>query len=239
MNIQIQQLTIPYSKYGALNTINFSCDKPELIFIVGENGIGKSTFLKLLSKELPSQNTIFFQQKPLETFSNKALSKHLGYLKQKHDIEFPLKAQDVILLGLYPHQATWSAFTKEDYTLVKTKLEELQIAYVWDQNFLSLSGGEQQLCLLAQLSLQNPEVVLLDEPTQQLDLYHKKRIFNWMQEQVLQYHKTVFCVTHDIHLCHDYKGTILFFQKNKISVLPNQPEQIQYITEQLLNHYAS
>ncbi|MDF2455306.1 MAG: transporter ATP-binding protein [Cytophagaceae bacterium] len=191
-----------------------------MVFIAGANGIGKSTFLKQISGSLPSRGSICIDEKTVASYSLKERALRIGFLEQQHPIYFPLTVKDLVVMGRYAHKASLESYSTEDYAQVALVLEELGVAYLYDKNFLNLSGGEQQLCLLAQLALQNPDIILLDEPTQSLDLHNKERIFDWMEKQVNEKGKIVLCVTHDLHWITKKKGYLLPMSNSTIELLP-------------------
>jgi iron complex transport system ATP-binding protein len=207
--LSVKDLRIPYSKKGTLPSISFELEASSLLFITGANGMGKSTFLKQLSGSIASQRSIMLHHKTLEDYTLREKALQIGFLEQRHSITFPLLVKDLVVMGLYIHKATLEPYSAKDYERVWNVLHELGIDYLFEKNILSLSGGEQQLCFLAQLSLQDPALMLLDEPTQQLDLYNKEKVFQWMEKQVVEKKKTLICVTHDLHWINATRGFIL------------------------------
>jgi iron complex transport system ATP-binding protein len=218
--LSIKDLQIPFSKKGLLPSFSFELNAPAMVFIAGANGIGKSTFLKQISGSLPSRGSICIDEKTVASYSLKERALRIGFLEQQHPIYFPLTVKDLVVMGRYAHKASLESYSTEDYAQVALVLEELGVAYLYDKNFLNLSGGEQQLCLLAQLALQNPDIILLDEPTQSLDLHNKERIFDWMEKQVNEKGKIVLCVTHDLHWITKKKGYLLPMSNSTIELLP-------------------
>lgn len=191
-----------------------------MVFIAGANGIGKSTFLKQIAGSLSSSSSILLDQKTVSAYTLKERAQRVGFLEQQHPIHFPLAVKDLVVMGRYAHKASLESYTSEDYLQAAHVLDELGILYLYDKNFLNLSGGEQQLCMLAQLALQDPDIILLDEPTQSLDLHNKERIFDWMDKQVWEKGKIVLCVTHDLHWITLKKGYLLPLSNSIIELLP-------------------
>jgi len=136
-------------------------------------------------------------------------------------------------MGRYSHKASLESYTAEDYAQVAEVLDELGVSYLYDKNFLTLSGGEQQLCMLAQLAIQNPDIILLDEPTQSLDLHNKERVFDWMEQQVTEKGKIVLCVTHDLHWITKKEGYLLPLSNSAIELLPLSEKLVQDTIEKL------
>ena len=231
--LSIQDLQIPYSKKGLLPSFSFELNSPAQVFIVGANGIGKSTFLQQIAGNLKSKNAISLNQIPIAAYSLKERARLLGFLEQQHSIHFPLLVKDLVVMGRYVYKNALEAYSLKDYEKVMGVLDELGIAYLYEKNFLTLSGGEQQLCLLAQLAIQDPEIILLDEPTQSLDLHNKDRIFEWMEKQVSQKGKIVLCVTHDLHWITKKNGYLLPLNNSTIELLPLSEDLVLDTIEKL------
>ncbi|MDB5258478.1 MAG: iron transporter ATPase [Chitinophagaceae bacterium] len=218
--LSAQDLQIPYSKKGLLPSFSFELHSPAQVFIAGANGIGKSTFLKQIAGSLKSNNAICIDLKPIANYSIKERALRIGFLEQQHPIHFPLIVKDLVVMGRYAYKNALEAYSPQDYAKVIAVLDELGIAYLYEKNFLTLSGGEQQLCLLAQLAIQDPDIILLDEPTQSLDLHNKERVFEWMEKQVSDKGKIVLCVTHDLHWITKKKGYLIPLNNSNIELLP-------------------
>jgi iron complex transport system ATP-binding protein len=236
--LSVHSLQIPYSKKGLLPSFSFELNSPAQVFIAGANGMGKSTFLKQIAGSLKSNKAIRIDLKPITDYSIKERALRIGFLEQQHPIHFPLTVKELVVMGRYAYKKSLEAYTQQDYESVLTVLDELGIAYLYEKNFLTLSGGEQQLCLLAQLAIQDPDIILLDEPTQSLDLHNKERIFEWMEKQVSGKGKIVLCVTHDLHWITKKKGYLLALNNSSIELQPLSEslvlETIEKLKAQLL-----
>ncbi|HSZ72766.1 MAG TPA: ABC transporter ATP-binding protein [Cytophagaceae bacterium] len=218
--LSVQQLQVPYSKKELLPVFSFEITAPVLVFITGPNGIGKSSFLKQIIGKLTSKNAVLINNKLLHDYSLQERASLIGFLEQHHSIHFPLLVKDLVVMGRFVYKAPLESYTSKDYEMVAHVLKELNIEYLYHKNFLQLSGGEQQLCLLAQLALQDPAIIILDEPTQSLDLHNKERVFNWMRKQVNEKGKIVLCVTHDLHWITKESGFLLALNHSAIELEP-------------------
>jgi len=233
--LSAQDLQIPYSKKGSLPSFSFELHSPAQVFIAGANGIGKSTFLKQIAGGVKSNQALRIDQKPIADYSIKERALRIGFLEQKHAIHFPLIVKDLVVMGRYAYKNSLETYNTKDYEIVLEVLDELGIAYLYNKNFLMLSGGEQQLCLLAQLAIQDPDIILLDEPTQSLDLHNKERIFDWMDKQVTEKGKIIMCVTHDLHWITNKKGYLLPLNNFNIGLLPLSETLVLETIEKLKN----
>jgi iron complex transport system ATP-binding protein len=133
----------------------------------------------------------------------------IALLAQKNNVGFAIPVQELVVMGRFRQKKIFQSYTQTDYMAATTALESLGLTSIAQQNFTDLSGGEQQLVWLAQLMVQGTPVYLLDEPTQQLDVYNKKQVFALMMKWVVDYQKTVLCITHDLHNLYAMNGYIL------------------------------
>ncbi|MFB9861718.1 ABC transporter ATP-binding protein [Rufibacter immobilis] len=195
--LEIKGLVAGYDERVLLRNLSFLVPEPAFVAIIGHNGSGKSTLLKTLTGQVPYQGQILVQGKPLKTTSG-VLAQVLSYLPQKNNVAFPIKVRELVVMGLFRQKRLLEHYTAADYARAEAMLERLRIAHLSQRTFTDLSGGEQQLVWLAQLMLQDAPIALLDEPTQQLDVYHKKRVFDLMTNWVRHEQKTVLCITHDL-----------------------------------------
>ncbi|MFC6996896.1 ABC transporter ATP-binding protein [Rufibacter roseus] len=195
--LEIKELVAGYAERVLIRNLSFLVPEPSFVAIIGHNGSGKSTFLKALTGQIPYQGQVLVQGQRLPQRTG-AIAKTLSYLPQKNNVAFPVLVRELVVMGLFRHKKLLDHYTSADYAQADSVLHHLQISHLSNRTFTDLSGGEQQLVWLAQLMLQNTPLVLLDEPTQQLDVYHKKRVFDLMASWVKKQQQTVLCITHDL-----------------------------------------
>lgn len=210
---QIKNLVAGYEQRVLIRNLFFSVTKPAFVAIVGHNGSGKTTFFKTLTGTLPYSGEIIINGLLLPAKNKAAAEGMLSYLPQKNTVNFPIKVLDLVVMGLFRTKRFFENYTQEDYVTAHQLLTQLQIDFLADREFTELSGGEQQLVWLAQLMLQDAQVCLLDEPTQQLDIYHKKRVFNLLSSWVTNAGKIILCITHDLSNLYGHSGFILNLSK--------------------------
>ena len=172
---------------------------PSLVAVLGHNGAGKTTLLRVLTGQLPYQGRVQLGgPEELRTLRPPALAARLGHLPQRGTLEFHLSVRELVVMGRYRHHGLLSGYGPADYARADAALAALEISHLARQDFRQLSGGEQQLVWLAQLSLQDAPLYLLDEPTQQLDVYYRRRVFELLARWVAEAGRTVVCTTHDL-----------------------------------------
>ncbi len=225
--LEVKGLVAGYEHRVLIRNLFFCVPVAAFVAIVGHNGSGKTTFFKALTGNIPYQGNILVQGHELKQFANPAAEGILSYLPQRNTVAFPIKVRDLIVMGLFRKKRFFEQYTAADYEAAEQKLERLQINHLIDREFTELSGGEQQLIWLAQLMLQDAQICLLDEPTQQLDIYHKKRVFELLKSWVHAHQKIVLCITHDLANLYGHTGYILNLSKPQPILEELSPATIQ------------
>ncbi len=180
-----------------LRDLSFSVGRGQFLAIVGHNGCGKSTLLRTLTGQLqPLGGQIWVSGRPLAP--NPAATGALAWLPQRTDVRFAVPVRELVLMGHFRRKHWYQPWQTADYARADAALQRCGVAHLHDRDFTTLSGGEQQLVWLAQLWMQDAPLCLLDEPTQQLDVYHRRRVFDLLTDWVLTEGRTIVCVTHDL-----------------------------------------
>lgn len=226
MIVEVNNLVAGYEQRVLIRNLSFSVPVPSFVAIIGHNGAGKTTLFKAFQQQIPYQGIIQAHQKDLSKIANPATQGILSYLPQKNHVSFPVKVQDLIVMGLFRKKRFFENYSDEDYAVAAEILDRLQLSHLIDHDFTTLSGGEQQLVWLAQLTLQDAAICLLDEPTQQLDVYYKKKVFTLLQEWVQKKRKTVLCITHDLLNLLALEGYILNLSSPNPALEPITPATV-------------
>ncbi|MGY2130934.1 ABC transporter ATP-binding protein [Hymenobacter sp. HD11105] len=194
----MQNLVAGYEQRVLLRNLFLSVPVPAFVAIIGHNGCGKSTLFRALTGRIPYQGSVSIFGHDLRAERQAAASGLLAHLPQRNTVSFPIEVRELVVMGRFRHQRFLSAYGPTDYALADAALAHVGAAHLAHRDFTLLSGGEQQLVWLAQLALQDAQLYLLDEPTQQLDVYYRRRVFDLLQSWVLEAGKTVLCITHDL-----------------------------------------
>ncbi|SHK09449.1 ABC transporter ATP-binding protein [Hymenobacter psychrotolerans] len=196
--LSVENLVAGYEQRVLLRNLFFAVPEPSFVAIVGHNGCGKTTLFRVLTGQLPYSGTVRLGGQDLRQIARPAAAGHLAYLPQRTTVGFPIRVRELVVMGRYRHHGLLSAYSLLDYQLADAALARVGGAHLAQRDFTLLSGGEQQLVWLAQLSLQDAPLYLLDEPTQQLDVYYRRRVFDLLTTWVTEQRKTVLCITHDL-----------------------------------------
>jgi iron complex transport system ATP-binding protein len=201
---------------------------PTFVAVLGHNGAGKTTLFRVLTGQLPYQGSVHLGgPEELRTLRGPALARRLGYLPQRGTLDFGLAVRELVVMGRYRHHGLLSTYGPSDYARADAALAAVGASHLASQDFRQLSGGEQQLVWLAQLSLQDAPMYLLDEPTQQLDVYHRRRVFALLQDWVLAEGRTILCSTHDLDSLADMPGFLLNMSRQQPALVPITAAAVQ------------
>ena len=212
--ISVQELSFSYKGNEVLHKVNIDIDQHKLTFVLGKNGSGKSTFLKLVAGLIPKQqgeiNTFGtnFTQLPIAE-----RAKLVGFLNQQHKAIFPFTVTDVVLTG----RAAYIRYlpNSSDLKEAEQAMEKVGIFHLRNRNYAELSGGEQQMVMIARLLAQKPKMLLLDEPTSHLDLVNQSHLLNLLKNLVAE-EITIVCVMHDPNLAFLFGDDFLFVREKTI-----------------------
>lgn len=211
-----------------LDQISFQVKKGSCFGIIGPNGSGKTTLLKSISGYYrPVSGTIRFQGKEVHEFSRKKLAQKMAVLSQESLPNYPITVFDTVLMGRYPHLKWYQREGKKDLEKVDEILELTSLTHLREQTLDTLSGGERQRVAIAKAMAQEPELLLLDEPTTYLDIGHQisllKLVKTWQNESGL----TVIMVLHDLNLASQFCDQLLLLHQGKVVKIGSSKEVIK------------
>lgn len=194
MLMKIEGLTCGYQDKNILENISFSVGEGELWCILGPNGVGKTTLFKTILGLLKSKSgNISIKDRDIKSFSQRELAKMIAYVPQVHVPPFPFKVIEVILMGRNPHFS--GNASEKDLDIVENAMKLLNIEYLKDTPYTEISGGERQLVLIARAIAQETPILVLDEPTSNLDFGNQVKVIEYLRKLV-KIGKTVIMTTH-------------------------------------------
>lgn len=214
--LQIRDLTFKRGNRIIVNHMNLSFKAGQFIGLIGPNGTGKSTFLRLLAKLLkPHSGSVQFCNKNLNKMNDLEVAKAITYMPQTTILEYQFTVEQIVMMGRHPHRKKWQLSQKQDYKIVEDAMKQTGIYHLKDRYITTLSGGERQLVFLAKAITQKSEVILLDEPTSDLDIYHQVQISEIIC-RLAEEGKTVVAAIHDINLAARYCNRLLLLRDGEI-----------------------
>ncbi len=183
MKLEATNIHCGYNNKIVLKGVDLSVSTGEILCILGPNGSGKSTLFKaILGLIKVQEGRVMFNNQSLLKMSRSQVARIIGYVPQTHDPPFPFKVTDVILIGRTTYIGTFSSPSAEDYDAVEEVVASLKIGHLCHKAYTQLSGGERQLVLIARALVQNPKVLVMDEPTASLDYGNQLMVLEHVQE---------------------------------------------------------
>lgn len=213
----IQHFTCGYYRKFYINDINFKVNKGSLTGIIGPNGSGKTTLFKGITCELKAKDgKILLNSKEIARMSYKERARNFAIVSQKIE-EAGIRVEDYVRMGRIPYHRRFQLFeTKNDIEIAEKYMNLIDICHLWDKSMNELSGGEQQLVSIARALTQEPELLLLDEPTSHLDISHQIQLMNLIQRLNTQLGLTVLMIIHDLNLASEYCDYLVLLKNGKI-----------------------
>jgi len=200
-----------------LRDVGFDASLGECWGIIGPNGAGKSTLLRILAGLLqPTAGTVSLQGTPLHRIAPKARAQQLAYLPQRFECDPSLSAEQVVLLGRYPFRSLGLFESAADYEIARAAMQRTDTLPFSNRPIGSLSGGEAQRVHLAAVLAQQPQIILLDEPTTALDWKHQLAIFEVIRSSAAD-GKLVVVVTHDLNLAARFCDRLLLLHAGQVA----------------------
>jgi iron complex transport system ATP-binding protein len=227
----VESLVAGYPSRVLLRNLSFCLPAGAFVAILGHNGSGKTTFFRVLTGQLAYQGQVLVLGQEVSTL-RRAAAGIIGYLPQRGPVDFAITVRELVLMGRYRHHGLLSSYNAHDYSLADAALQKVGMAHLGPRSFPELSGGEQQLVWLAQLSLQEAQVYLLDEPTQQLDVYYRHQVFKLVHGWA-QAGRTVLCSTHDLDNLPHLSGFLLNLSEAVPQLRPLNADTVRAARETL------
>lgn len=218
--LQINDLVVGYGSRTLFRNLSFSISEPSLLVIVGHNGSGKTSLFKAIQGQVPYDGSVSINGRSTTEIVAAERSALLTVLEQHNTLTFPIAVIDLVVMGRFRHRGFLEQYTESDKELSLKSLGALGIDHLADRDMLTLSGGEQQLVWLAQLMVQDSAIMLLDEPTQQLDLYNRKKVFDLIRKWTEKSGKIVVCITHDLHELIGLQGALINMSSSEPRPIP-------------------
>jgi len=227
--IEVHDISYQYNLDHSLvlNRINFDVRQGEILGIVGPNGSGKSTLLKLLSGVLkPVEGRILLLERPLSRLNHKSIAKMIAVVPQNTVISFPFTVREIVLMGRSPHLGLLQIERQRDFKIVEQAMMYTNSLEFSNRKIDELSGGERQRVIIARALVQEPQIILLDEPTAHLDLKHQIEIFDLIKQLNIENLMTVVVVSHDLNLAGEYCDRLILLKEGEVYKIGNPKEVI-------------
>lgn len=224
-----------YGTRNALSGVSLRAEPGQITAIIGPNGAGKSTLLRALNGALPlASGNLLLDGAPLRSYSRRAASRRIAVVAQEADLRFPVTVIEFVLGGRFAwaHASAWGWETERDLAVAVEVLEETELRQLKNRPMNELSGGERQRAVLARALATEAKILLLDEPTANLDLSHQATMMRLVRGRCDRHGASAIVVTHDLNLAAQFANRILLIQDGR-TLAEGAPQSV--LTSQLLH----
>ena len=231
--LTIRNLRKTYEDATVVDDVSLELPHGKVISMIGPNGAGKSTVLGMISRLVArSSGAVEFQGKDLDKWGSRELAKHLAILTQANNVQMKLTVRELVAFGRFPHSG--SNLSQKDWEIVDRSISYMELEDFAERFIDEMSGGQRQRAFIAMVLAQDTEYVLLDEPTNNLDIYHATQMMKLVRRLCDELGKTVILVLHEINLAAFYSDYICAFKNGKIAAWGTvnevmTPEQLKLI----------
>jgi iron complex transport system ATP-binding protein len=208
-----------------IDRISISVKRGEFVGLVGPNGAGKTTLLRLLIGVLaPTNGEILLDDRRLQQIRLRERARRVSYLSQETTTVFPYPVLDILLMGRYPFFGRFRRESESDLEKARRALDYVGLRGFEERYFNELSGGERQLVLFAKILVQETELLLLDEPTSNLDIKHQDQFFS-MAYELSREKKAVVAAVHNLNIASQYCSRLILLHQGRVAI-EGKPEEV-------------
>jgi iron complex transport system ATP-binding protein len=226
--LEARDITVKYGSRLAVSAVSLKLQPHQVTSIIGPNGAGKSTMLRTLNAGLaPTSGEVLLDSRPLASYSRRAIARRIAVVAQEADLRFPVTVFEFVLGGRYAWASTagWGWETSRDLEIARNVLGETQLEELSGRLMNELSGGERQRAVLARALATEAGLLLLDEPTANLDLAHQATILSLVRRRCDGRGTSALVVTHDINLAAEFSDHVLLMKNGK-SIAFGRPDEV-------------
>ena len=223
---QMDHLSVGYNKKALIHDICIGIEKGEIVTLIGPNGSGKSTILKSITRQLQIiGGKVYFDNQNLTSFSYRDLSTKMAVVLTERMKPELMTCHDIVATGRYPYTGRLGILTREDEEKVEEAMAAVHAKNLGNRDFNNISDGQRQRVLLARAICQEPDIIILDEPTSFLDIKHKLDLLSILRDMAKKKHITVIMSLHEIDLAQKIADKIICVKGDTISHF-GKPEDI-------------
>ena len=214
--LKANHITVRYGDHTVVSDLSFDLQEGQWLMLAGPNGAGKSTLIETIAQGVPYAGSITLEGKDIRRYRAAQLARKIGVLSQKNSVGYGYTVEEVVGLGRYAYTSSFlsprddAGQNQVEKALALTGLTELR-----HDSELTLSGGELQRTFLAQVFAQDPQILILDEPANHLDLVYQKHIFSLIEQWLKEPGRAVLSVVHDLSLAKRYGTHAVLINRGK------------------------
>ena len=211
----VENVSKHYDGKNVVNNVSFTIHKGSITSFIGPNGAGKSTVMSMISRLIASDGgKISIEDKKIQKWKSTELAKRLAILTQTNNVQMKLTVEELVAFGRFPHSG--GRLTEKDHEKIDEAIRYMELEQFRSSFIDELSGGQRQRAYIAMVIAQDTEYILLDEPTNNLDIYHATNMMKIVRKLCDELGKTVIMVIHEINYAAFYSDYICAFKNGKI-----------------------
>ena len=214
--IETRDLSFAYKERAVLHAISLSVAGGQMVGVLGPNGSGKTTLLKILSAVLRGEGEVKLKGKNIESYGRRELSRLFAVVQQEARVNFPYTAAEIVLMGRASYHSPFALEGKKDFEVARASMDLTDSLSLSNRYLHELSGGEKQRVMIARALAQEPEILLLDEPSAFLDLKHQVQVFELLRRLNRERGLTVVAALHDLNLAALFFPRLVMLREGKI-----------------------
>jgi iron complex transport system ATP-binding protein len=216
--LKVENISINYGVCAVVQDVSLTLIPGRTIALLGANGAGKTTLLKALNGGLPvAKGAIILDGKDLKDYSRREIASRIAVIAQETETKFPVSVLEFVLAGRFAHAAAFGWETADDLQIAVECLKQCDLANYEARQMNQLSGGERQRVVLARALATEAAILLLDEPTANLDLAHQSLMFRLIKERCAINKASAIVITHDLNLASEFADEIVLMKNGTIA----------------------
>ena len=224
--IEVNSVSFRYHEDWVLEDVSFRAERGEFVGVIGPNGSGKTTLLKILYHLLtPQKGEILYEFVPMKQMERADIDKRISVVAQETQLLFPFSVLETVLMGRSPYLGHLMFENEKDLEIAKKAMEWTKIFPFSERPMDELSGGERKRVFIARALAQEPEVILLDEPTASLDIQHQIDFLDLILTLNRERGLTIIMASHDINIASEFCDRLILLQRGRIYKM-GTPEQV-------------
>jgi iron complex transport system ATP-binding protein len=215
--IEVHSISFRYHEDWVLQDVSFRVERGEFVGVIGPNGSGKTTLLKILYRLLePQKGEVFFELVPMKKMDRTDIAKRIAVVAQEMHLLFPFSVFETVLMGRSPYLGHSMFENEKDLAIARKAMEWTKIVPFFERPIDELSGGERKRVFIARALAQEPEVILLDEPTAGLDIHHQIDFLDLILTLNREMGLTIVMASHDMNMASEFCDRLILLQAGRI-----------------------
>lgn len=216
--LEVENISVGYGACEVVQNLSFAVREGQITAVLGANGAGKTTLIKSLNGAAPIlKGEIRLDGKALRQFSRREIARRLAVVAQETETKFPITVLEFVLAGRFIHGGVFGWETDRDLEIARGALEMCDLEKFENRLMNRLSGGERQRVVLARALATEAKILLLDEPTANLDLAHQAQMFGLVRRKCDREGASAIVITHDLNLAAEFADEILLLKKGRLA----------------------